>query len=292
MRFSNRRNSRKSGDLSADAASRQRQILDRLSADYSRHVHELLRHRELIKGSVYEIQTRCGNPSCHCAKPRGVRHAAPVLCWTDGVRSAVLDLEPSAPVARPPGQTAPAGSDGHRPAGAELAAAAPGAEPAHQTLATLGRHVELLNYRINSMTSPVEVGPLARTLSSANLDDDELQVLIGRFAATFERLSSDDRSFSAALPLTEREVRNLVERLRARAVTPDTIISAYREWLIRSFKGRRCTDTIGERDPLTTSIAAFNRALATDTNPSLAPIVAGDEAQWSARPRRPGSVLR
>ena len=72
MRFSNRLTSPKSGDLSADAASRQRQILDRLSADYSRHVHELLRHRELIKGSVYQIQTRCGNPSCHCAKPRGV----------------------------------------------------------------------------------------------------------------------------------------------------------------------------------------------------------------------------
>jgi len=92
MRFSNRRNSRKSGDLSADAASRQRQILDRLSADYSRHVHELLRHRELIKGSVYEIQTRCGNPSCHCAKPRGVRHAAPVLCWSEAGKTRLRSL--------------------------------------------------------------------------------------------------------------------------------------------------------------------------------------------------------
>ena len=235
----------------------------------------------------------CGTrPQCSAGARRARRACARCPRPTGPHATSDRKLPPSAPVARPPGQTAPAGSDGHRPAGAELAAATPGAEPAHQTLATLGRHVELLNYRINSMTSPVEVGPLARTLSSANLDDDELQVLIGRFAATFERLSSDDRSFSAALPLTEREVRNLVERLRARAVTPDTIISAYREWLIRSFKGRRCTDTIGERDPLTTSIAAFNRALATDTNPSLAPIVAGDEAQWSARPRRPGSVLR
>ena len=92
MRFSNRLNSPKSGDLSAAAASRQRQILDRLSADYSRHVHELLRHRELIKGSVYEIQARCGNPSCHCAKPRGVRHAATVFSWSEAGKTRIRSL--------------------------------------------------------------------------------------------------------------------------------------------------------------------------------------------------------
>ena len=140
----------------------------------------------------------------------------------------------------------------------------------------LGRHVELLNYRINSMVSAVEVGPLARTLSSANLDDDELQALVGRFAAALERLSSDDRSFSAALPFTERAVRKLVEALRARAAPPDPIISAYRAWLIRSSKGRRCADTTGEHDPLMVSVEAFNRALASSTNPSLATIPASE----------------
>ena len=92
MRFSPRRNRPQSGDLSADAASRPRQILDRLSADYARHVHELLRHRELIKGSVYQIQTRCGNPSCHCAKPRGVRHAATVLSWSEAGKTRIRSL--------------------------------------------------------------------------------------------------------------------------------------------------------------------------------------------------------
>ena len=144
MRFSPRRNRPQSGDLSADAASRQRQILDRLSADYSRHVHELLRHRELIKGSVYETQTRCGNPSCHCAKPRGVRHAATVLSWSEAGKTRIRSLPKADRArmrrltesyrhlrqARRSGQTAPADPRCDRPSGAGVAAAAARAEPA------------------------------------------------------------------------------------------------------------------------------------------------------------------
>jgi hypothetical protein len=62
MRYSSSINSRKRATVAADGASRQRQILDRLSAEYAQRVHELLRYRELVKGSVYQIQTRCGNP--------------------------------------------------------------------------------------------------------------------------------------------------------------------------------------------------------------------------------------
>jgi hypothetical protein len=47
-----------------------------------RLVEHLLAGRELLKGSVYELQTRCGKPSCHCAAPDGVRHATPVLSWS------------------------------------------------------------------------------------------------------------------------------------------------------------------------------------------------------------------
>ncbi len=40
------------------------------------------RQRQLLKGSVYEINTRCGKPSCHCAAPDGARHRNPVLSWS------------------------------------------------------------------------------------------------------------------------------------------------------------------------------------------------------------------
>ena len=91
MRSSSSINSRGRA-TAADGASRQRQILDRLSAEYSQRVHELLRYRELIKGSVYQIQTRCGNPSCHCAKPRGARHAATVLSWSEAGKTRIRSI--------------------------------------------------------------------------------------------------------------------------------------------------------------------------------------------------------
>jgi len=75
-----------------DGASRQRQVLDRLSAEYSQRVHALLGYRELVKGSVYQIQTRCGNPSCHCAKPRGARHVATVLSWSEAGKTRIRSI--------------------------------------------------------------------------------------------------------------------------------------------------------------------------------------------------------
>ncbi|MGI8745687.1 MAG: DUF6788 family protein [Bryobacteraceae bacterium] len=92
MRSTSKLDSQKCPAASAGLASRQRQILDRLSAEYSRQVHGLLRHRELIKGSVYQLQTRCGNPSCHCAKPGGVRHSAPVLSWSEAGKTRLRSL--------------------------------------------------------------------------------------------------------------------------------------------------------------------------------------------------------
>src|SRR5258708_6244252 len=77
---------------SAAFASRQRQILGHLAAEYSRHVQDVLQHRELIKGSVYEMRTRCGNLSCHCAQPQGARHAATVLSWSEDGKTRIRSL--------------------------------------------------------------------------------------------------------------------------------------------------------------------------------------------------------
>ena len=62
-----------------DSINHQRQMLRDLMADYYRQVSQILQVGELLRGSVYEMHTRCGNPPCHCAKPRGRRHAATVI---------------------------------------------------------------------------------------------------------------------------------------------------------------------------------------------------------------------
>ena len=66
----------------AERASRLRQKLQALRAQYQHRLEDLLPLRQLLKGSVYELKARCGKPTCHCASPDGARHAAIVLSWS------------------------------------------------------------------------------------------------------------------------------------------------------------------------------------------------------------------
>jgi hypothetical protein len=66
-----------------DRASRLRLSLLALAADHQRLLGDLLPLRELVKGSVYELQTRCGKPSCHCASDDGPLHCSTVLSWSE-----------------------------------------------------------------------------------------------------------------------------------------------------------------------------------------------------------------
>ena len=70
-----------------DQASRQRRVLLGLLQEYGRLVGQLLALRELLKGSVYELKTRCGKPSCHCASRQGPPHSTTVLSWSEAGRT-------------------------------------------------------------------------------------------------------------------------------------------------------------------------------------------------------------
>ena len=67
----------------ANRASRLRLALKSLLADHQRQLEKLLPLRQLVKGSVYELQTRCGKPSCHCASDQGPLHTSIVLSWSE-----------------------------------------------------------------------------------------------------------------------------------------------------------------------------------------------------------------
>jgi hypothetical protein len=66
-----------------DRASRLRLALRTLLADSQRQLDELLPLRQLVKGSVYELHTRCGKPSGHCASEEGPLHSSTVLSWSE-----------------------------------------------------------------------------------------------------------------------------------------------------------------------------------------------------------------
>ncbi len=92
MRVAHKTQSQPNAIASPDLASRQRQLLDQLAKDYRRQVRDVLQQRELVKGSVYLLQTRCGNASCHCAKPQGPLHSATVLSWSQSGKTRIRSL--------------------------------------------------------------------------------------------------------------------------------------------------------------------------------------------------------
>ena len=77
-----------------DRASRLRQSLQALLDDYRRQLERLLPLRQLVKGSVYDLQTRCGKPSCHCASDQGPRHTSTVLSWSEHGKTRLRALPP------------------------------------------------------------------------------------------------------------------------------------------------------------------------------------------------------
>lgn len=67
----------------AERASRLRQALQKLRGDYQAQLDAVLPLRQLLKGSVYDLRTRCGEPSCHCASDQGPLHTSTVISWSE-----------------------------------------------------------------------------------------------------------------------------------------------------------------------------------------------------------------
>ena len=75
-------------------ASRLRQTLKTLLADHHRRLQEILPLRQLLKGSVYQLPTRCGKPSCHCTSDEGPLHLSIVLSWSEHGKTRLRTLPP------------------------------------------------------------------------------------------------------------------------------------------------------------------------------------------------------
>jgi len=80
--------------LATSTDSRLRQTIKTLLDDYQRQVDTLLPLRQLVKGSVYDLRTRCGKPSCHCASDKGPLHTSTVISWSDHGKTRLRTLPP------------------------------------------------------------------------------------------------------------------------------------------------------------------------------------------------------
>ena len=62
--------------------SRKRKIIRRLYQELEIPLEKLLTRKPFIKGTFYELKTKCGKTNCHCYK--GEPHRVMVLSWSEG----------------------------------------------------------------------------------------------------------------------------------------------------------------------------------------------------------------
>lgn len=73
-----------------ERASRARQDILRLHEQERELLDVLLSCRGAVKGSVYELKTRCGKSNCVCAQ--GALHGAMVLSWSQEGRTKLMTV--------------------------------------------------------------------------------------------------------------------------------------------------------------------------------------------------------
>jgi hypothetical protein len=99
----------------------------------------------------------------------------------------------------------------------------------------------LLQRFTGAITSPVEVAPVARLLSSASVKDTDFLALVNSFAGALGRISGDDRSFASSLT-AGKQILALVDESKRRRSSPLPLLEAYRLYLVNNLSAARCAD--------------------------------------------------
>ena len=75
---------------SRERLSRLRKSLTEMVNESRKLVHILSHRQAMVKGSVYQMQRKCGKPNCRCAE--GLPHSSMVLSWSEGGRTRLLSV--------------------------------------------------------------------------------------------------------------------------------------------------------------------------------------------------------
>lgn len=102
----------------------------------------------------------------------------------------------------------------------------------------------LLQRYASDMTSPMQAAPIARMLAAASLKPAQLEALAASFAGVVGQLSSDDRSFSAAVAGdTESAIAALAAHCAHRKVNGQAVVDAWQGYATRQQGATRCADS-------------------------------------------------
>lgn len=109
-----------------------------------------------------------------------------------------------------------------------------------------GQRIAFLSPYIENATSPSQISPIAKMLTSIELTNDEMLNLAGTFSKSLRKISDDDRSFSYEMNFssTGRDIFEFSRRLFFSPALYDEFRKSYKDYLTKNLQGNRCRDNV------------------------------------------------
>jgi hypothetical protein len=121
--------------------------------------------------------------------------------------------------------------------------------------------VKFLARYVGTISSPVQVGPVAHLLTTAPLDDAQFQNLATAFSGALTRISGDDRTFTFASAKAGEEIRALAAVSEQHRMSAAALLDSYRIFLVHHLTAARCEDSNIADASAADPVAYFNDRL-------------------------------
>jgi hypothetical protein len=144
-------------------------------------------------------------------------------------------------------------------------------------------NVNFIQSYIETITSPIQVEPIAKVLFSLTLARAQMEMLIHSLSVAIKNITPDDRSFSQTTTefSTLPAVLRLAESCRQKKISNTELIESFRAYLLKCLQASRCADNVGDKSPahITTYVNFFNNTLRLEVFPNEKeiPAIAGDD---------------
>lgn len=108
-------------------------------------------------------------------------------------------------------------------------------------------HIQFVMPYITNITSPVQVLPLIKTISSIKTDNVQMAYLISTFAQSLKNISSDDYAFRSSMSNYEgniwsKKFSEFIKLVENKRIARNELLQAIRGYLLSQLNGTRCSD--------------------------------------------------
>lgn len=129
-----------------------------------------------------------------------------------------------------------------------------------------GDHATLLASHIRSMSSAIQLAPMAGLIARTQLNKGQLELLTSEYARALQRVQASDRELASIErdQSLSKAIRLLAARNVGQALPVTPLVKAYRTFLIRSARPARCADIATDRNMIVEGFNQLRQEYASD----------------------------